>query len=344
MDKFYQVFVSSTFEDLKQERLQVSNTLAKAGYLAAGMELFPAADEQQLDYIKRIIDRSDYYVVIVGGRYGSVDDDDVSYTEREFEYALSKGIPILAFLPKDPGLIAVAKPEADPVKTARLNSFKARLKTGRMVEFWTDVNDLRLRVSSSVSNQANLKPGVGWIRGDNAIDPRLLQDLEHLRKENLELKSRIAQLANGDLIFDSTLVGPDDPIDLELSIFLPGSAGVESDGEEREMIEKVQVLLGELFVKLYELILTEPSEGSLQGSIGKAVRRIVQPGEVLPEDARCSISAENVFALRQQFEALELITYELKPTTGSLVRSSRLCWIITEKGRRFAARRRAQRK
>jgi len=73
MDKFYQVFVSSTFDDLKDERQQVTNTLAKAGYVAAGMELFPAADQQQLEYIKRVIDRSDYYVVIVGGRYGSLE-------------------------------------------------------------------------------------------------------------------------------------------------------------------------------------------------------------------------------------------------------------------------------
>ena len=68
MDRFYQAFASSTFEDLKDERSQVSNALAKAVYVAAGMELFPASDQQQLEYIKRIIDRSDYYVVIVAGR------------------------------------------------------------------------------------------------------------------------------------------------------------------------------------------------------------------------------------------------------------------------------------
>jgi len=94
MDKVYQVFVSSTFEDLKEERQQVSNNLAKAGYVVAGMELFPATDKQQLEYIKRIIkriiDRSDYYVVIVAGRYGSVGGDNVSFTEAEFEYAKSK--------------------------------------------------------------------------------------------------------------------------------------------------------------------------------------------------------------------------------------------------------------
>ena len=37
------------------------------------MELFPAADEEQLNFIKRVIDDCDYYLLIVGGRYGSTD-------------------------------------------------------------------------------------------------------------------------------------------------------------------------------------------------------------------------------------------------------------------------------
>ena len=90
MEKVYQVFVSSTYSDLANERRRISETLAKAGYVPAGMELFPATDQQQLEFIKRIIDRCDYYVVIVGGPYGSLADDNVSFTEKEYEYALSK--------------------------------------------------------------------------------------------------------------------------------------------------------------------------------------------------------------------------------------------------------------
>ena len=96
MDRVDQVFVSSTYADLRDERRRVSETLAKAGYIPAGMELFPAADERQLEYIKRVIDRSDYYVVIVGGRYGTLADDNLSCTEKEYEYALARKIPVLA--------------------------------------------------------------------------------------------------------------------------------------------------------------------------------------------------------------------------------------------------------
>jgi hypothetical protein len=118
MDKVYQVFISSTFSDLEDERRQVSNTLAKAGYLVAGMELFPASDQQQLDFIKRVIDRSDYYVVIIGARYGSLADDKLSFTEHEFEYARSRGIPVLAFLHKHPDRIEVRKTDQEPDKAS----------------------------------------------------------------------------------------------------------------------------------------------------------------------------------------------------------------------------------
>jgi Domain of unknown function (DUF4062) len=69
MEKVYQVFVSSTYSDLKDERRQVSETLAEAGYIPSGMEFFPAADQKQLQFIERVIDRCDYYIVIIGGRY-----------------------------------------------------------------------------------------------------------------------------------------------------------------------------------------------------------------------------------------------------------------------------------
>jgi hypothetical protein len=58
----YQIFVSSTHSDLKKERESVINELTKIGYIAVGMEQFPATDEEQMEYIRPIIDESDYYI------------------------------------------------------------------------------------------------------------------------------------------------------------------------------------------------------------------------------------------------------------------------------------------
>jgi hypothetical protein len=64
MKKRYQVFVSSTYADLQQERSKVIQTLMEMDCIPAGMELFPAMDEAQLDFTKKIIDDSDYYLLI----------------------------------------------------------------------------------------------------------------------------------------------------------------------------------------------------------------------------------------------------------------------------------------
>ena len=66
--------------------------------IPAGMELFPASSEDQWSLIKRVIDDCDYYILIIGGRYGSVGPDGISYTQMEFEYALKTGKPIISFI------------------------------------------------------------------------------------------------------------------------------------------------------------------------------------------------------------------------------------------------------
>jgi len=48
-EKIYKVFVSSTYEDLREERAAVQKGLLQLGCLPVGMELFPAADEEDLE-------------------------------------------------------------------------------------------------------------------------------------------------------------------------------------------------------------------------------------------------------------------------------------------------------
>lgn len=56
LEKRFQVFVSSTFADLQKERQEVIQALLELDCLPSGMELFPAADEDQWTLIKRVID------------------------------------------------------------------------------------------------------------------------------------------------------------------------------------------------------------------------------------------------------------------------------------------------
>lgn len=86
-DARYQVFVSSTYEDLREERQQATQAILEMNHMPAGMELFPASDLSQWELIKTVINESDYYVVIVGGRYGSIHKTaGLSFTELEYDY------------------------------------------------------------------------------------------------------------------------------------------------------------------------------------------------------------------------------------------------------------------
>jgi hypothetical protein len=82
--KRLQVFVSSTYTDLIEERQAAVEAILTAGHIPAGMELFAAGDESQLEVIKQWIDESDIYLLILGGRYGSVEKSSgKSYTQIE---------------------------------------------------------------------------------------------------------------------------------------------------------------------------------------------------------------------------------------------------------------------
>jgi Domain of unknown function (DUF4062) len=120
VQKKYQIFISSTYLDLVQERRSVLGAILDLGHIPSGMELFSAADEEQFSYIKRIIDESDYYILVTGGRYGSIDQEGISYTEKEYDYAYGKSIPILAFLHENINTILM---EMSSLRQKRWKSF-----------------------------------------------------------------------------------------------------------------------------------------------------------------------------------------------------------------------------
>lgn len=128
MEKRYQVFVSSTYEDLIEERQEVMQALLELDCIPSGMELFPASDEDQWNLIKKVIAECDYYLVIIGGRYGSTGTDGKSYTQMEYEYAVEIGKPVMGFLHRTPGTLPANKCEATDAGKAKLESFRTHVE------------------------------------------------------------------------------------------------------------------------------------------------------------------------------------------------------------------------
>lgn len=142
-EKKLQVFVSSTYNDLKEERQAAVEAILSSGNIPAGMELFTAGDETQMIVIKRWIEESDVYLLILGGRYGSIEKNSgKSYTHLEYEYALSINKPLFAVVITDKALDIKAKDsdwrsviERDNPKL--LDEFRNQVLKN-LVKFWED--------------------------------------------------------------------------------------------------------------------------------------------------------------------------------------------------------------
>lgn len=193
-EKRYQVFISSTFEDLKDERRAVQDVLINTGDFPVQMESFPAADEDQFEFIKSLIDQCDYYILIIAGKYGTIADDGMSYTHKEFRYAVSKGVPVLVMLHEDPELIAKGKSEKSQSGTKRLHEFIKEAEKGRLRRTWSTRDGLKLAVREALENAKSTKPRTGWVRGDLAANLETLNELNQARKEIEEYRKTINQL------------------------------------------------------------------------------------------------------------------------------------------------------
>lgn len=113
----YQIFIISTYTNLIDERKLIIDALLKMDFIPAGMEIFVASDTEQYNVITKVIDLCDYYLLIIGKRYGTINEDtQFSYTEMEYNYALSKGIPILVFALAENSSISQEIIETDPLK------------------------------------------------------------------------------------------------------------------------------------------------------------------------------------------------------------------------------------
>lgn len=194
MDKKYQVFISSTYTDLKEERGKIFQTLMELDCIPAGMELFPATDEEQFEFIKRIIDDCDYYLLIIGGRYGSTTKEGISFTEKEYDYAIKKDLKVVAILHKDPDKIPLDKSEKNAELRAQLARFREKASTGRLVRFWESSEELPGIVALSMAKTIKMFPATGWIRANLGESVESSRELAKLSTENRELREKLNKL------------------------------------------------------------------------------------------------------------------------------------------------------
>lgn len=192
MEKRYQVFVSSTFRDLEEERQEVMHALLELDCMPSGMELFPAANDTQWNLIKKVIDDCDYYVLILGGQYGSIGPEGISYTEMEYRYALSTGKPTIAFLHRSPGKIIADKSESSAEGKEKLQAFRESVEK-KLCKHWESPQELGSVVSRSLIQLIKSSPAVGWVRANELADREATMELLQLRRRVEELQTELSR-------------------------------------------------------------------------------------------------------------------------------------------------------
>ncbi|MBD9356338.1 DUF4062 domain-containing protein [Methylomonas albis] len=199
MDKKLQVFISSTYSDLKEERQAAVQAILKAGHIPAGMELFTAGDKSQMETIKRWIDESDIYMLILGGRYGSIEPTtSLSYTELEYDYAVEKEMPLFAVVITEKALDEKVKAHSidyiERQQPAALAGFKAKV-LANISSFFDDAKDIKLTVHETIGDFIGRYKFSGWVKGDQILDSApLLDEIKRLTTQRNDLEQQLAQL------------------------------------------------------------------------------------------------------------------------------------------------------
>jgi len=183
--KKLQIFISSTYSDLREERQAAVEAVLVTGHIPAGMELFAAGDESQMNVIKRWIDESDIFMLILGGRYGSLDPETrKSYIQLEYEYALEKGKPLFALVIHEDYLKKKIKKYGSSVieqdSPDKLKEFR-ELVCSKMVRFWNDPKDIKLSIMEAIADLSNRTELVGWIPGNGALSQSVVEEPAHTK-------------------------------------------------------------------------------------------------------------------------------------------------------------------
>lgn len=208
MNRKLQVFVSSTYVDMKAERQAAVEVILQAGHIPAGMELFAAGDEAQWEIIRRWIDESDVFMLILGGRYGSIEPKSgKSYIEREYEYAVEQGKRFFAAVQSEDAIEVKVKEHGSAVREQEnprdLRAFRERVLTKMSGRFGTN-DQLKLVAFQALANFAGDTSLAGWVRAaEQTIPKSVFDELERLRAENVELRATVEAHGEPELSDDA---------------------------------------------------------------------------------------------------------------------------------------------
>lgn len=336
MEKRYQIFVSSTYVDLSEERLEVMRALLELDCIPSGMEYFPANNDEQWTFIKDLIDQCDYYIVVIGARYGSLAADGLSYTEKEYRYALERGIPIAAFLHASPENISLKNGELDSEKREKLSNFR-HLAQQKLCKTWSSQAELGAVVSRSLTQLIKRNPRPGWVRSDQLASSEASQEILRLRQIIDKKDAEIIHLNSQRVASTSELAQGNDEVELAFTVSLTDRAqDYHSPNRRFRVTGSRTATWDDIFKSIAPELLTTSKDSVIKSAISRYLKDLEADSyyENYPDLDITSFSITNnsLQLVVLQFSALGLV--ELSNTEdekGKLIRLANL----TKQGRDY---------
>lgn len=322
-EKKYQVFISSTYSDLVDERKNALDILLMADCIPAGMEAFVATDSEQFKVIKKVIDLCDYYILIIGKRYGSINPETgLSYTEMEYDYAIEQNIPVLVFALDEAVVLPVEKTETNVIKQVKLKEFRNKALNNRLASIWHSPDDLNGKLAIAIMKAVKEIARPGWQRGTD-------YDEASLRREIMEAQSQIANLSNelnmtkrqlDEFSKQENLAFENCDVEIAYYYYISDYRG---RGGHKSGIYKVVIKLEEIF----KVIGTELMDvAATEELIERTLKRN------LPFETQSDVyfsDKQLIKRLLNQFRGLGLITSSWNKD------NKKLYWSLTEKGKKI---------
>lgn len=309
----YQVFVSSTFRDLEQERSKVLQAVLELRAFPAGMELFPSADDEQFEFIKREIGSSDYFVVIVGGLYGSVASDNTSFTEKEYDHAVELKKPILGFLCRDLDALPGRLLEKDPDRRARIESFRSKVERSRLVRYYGNPDELKSQVLQALTHAFRMNPQRGWVPTSETSREEDLREINHLLKRTHELEGELRELR-------ATNAGREK--------FAQGEDLVQVDGLDPKLVAEHGITWDRLLVVCFGEWFPEVRGDTVHGSLYTLMKSMLQPDEYAATGSE--LVDRTYVAATRQFSTLGLIS--IRDVKIGFPHQTERSWVLTDAG------------
>ena len=202
------VFISSTFADFYEERKLISDYLNTVQCNVNAIDIQPASNTSVASRIKQGIEHSDFIILLIGNRYGSIlpkmtGSEEKSITHWEYELAIELNKPICVYFnPKSQFYDDI------DIKKARLDNFKEDLESKHNPGYFYSKEELLKKLPSAM---ISMYREIADNLADNLDD--LSAQLSRLKYDNRQLNNYNERLENTNKKYQKQIIK--DSINLE---------------------------------------------------------------------------------------------------------------------------------